>query len=226
MKNNLSLFILTLISLSFGTFAQDKGTLSIIPEKTQPKSTLPNSSFSKDSTIVSYHVEERVGKNITLYNVSYFSLIETSDLGPNNIRIITPKYAKNKTTTRRLIPADTISVKIATTALTPVKNPLDLEVNTPEKKPTFIIIDVISTYERILEKGGYESIDMLKKVANNRYFKGDFAVARKWYSQLFAQTKNLEIEYYYRYAQTLFSEGRTEKGKEMMKTFETIRMSK
>ncbi len=49
--------------------------------------------------IVSYYVEERInsrfGSNITTYNLSSLRLLDTSDLGRYNVRIVTPIFSKS-----------------------------------------------------------------------------------------------------------------------------------
>jgi len=88
-------------------------------------------------------------------------------------------------------------------------------------KTTIANIDVISTYERVLNKG-YESEEMLKKVADKHFFDSDYDAAAKWYAQLIATTcTDLEAVYYYRYAQSLLAINQIEKGNEMMAIFKT-----
>lgn len=176
---------------------------------------------SKDETqhIVSYHVEERInmnfGSQITTYEVSDLSLVCKKDLGPNNVRIITPKYLKTTVNSKKSNP----SIEIKTAEAIPLKaKPENIE-----KKKVFVTIDVGGTFERILEKG-YQSVDMLKKVGDRRFFGGDLKVSAKWYSQLFEMTKDLDSVYYYRYAQSLKSIGEVEKAKEMMQLFESKKL--
>nr|WP_315197500.1 OmpA family protein [uncultured Flavobacterium sp.] len=66
----------------------------------------------------------------------------------------------------------------------------------------FAYVDAIKTYERIFEKG-YKSADMLEKLGNSYYFKGDLQNAAKWYGELHSLTPDLTPEIYYRYAQSL-----------------------
>jgi hypothetical protein len=63
---------------------------------------------------------------------------------------------------------------------------------------------------------------MLKKVANNRFYDGNLTAAAKWYTKLFALTKELDAEYYYRYATSLKSVNELDKSKEMMAVFEKM----
>ena len=218
MKNFAFLFI-SLISVSFGCMAQGNNRMAA----DSGKGNIPgNSSGSEEDVVVSYYVVEKVGGNITTYTVSSLSLIDSNDLGPNNSRVITPKFGKPKI--KRVLNKESQTAAIAEKP--PVSNPIKIE--SPNKifgpplikKKEFIIVDILSTYERILEKGGYESVEMVKKVADNRYFKGDLTIAYKWYTQLFALTSDLDIVYYYRYAQALKSVGQANKANEMMKIFE------
>lgn len=218
MKNFAFLFIPLVSTFSFGCFAQSNN-----PAYSEKGNTpgLPN---NEESVIVSYRVVETVGGSITTYTVSNLSLVDKNDLGPKNTRVITPNYKKLKVKPK-LVSNTPSPIAIAEKA--PVQAPLKIEspdkmyAVVPIKKATFIMVDILSTYERILEKGGYESVEMLKKVANNRYFKGDLTVAYKWYAQLFAQTSDLEVEYYYRYALALKAVGQVNKAEEMMKLFES-----
>jgi outer membrane protein OmpA-like peptidoglycan-associated protein/tetratricopeptide (TPR) repeat protein len=66
----------------------------------------------------------------------------------------------------------------------------------------FAYVDAIKTYERMFEKG-YKSADMLEKLGNSYYFKGDLQQAAKWYGVLYPLPHDLTPEYYYRYAQSL-----------------------
>ena len=173
-------------------------------------------SEDKMQQIVSYHVEERInmnfGSRITTYEVSDLSLISKSDLGPNNVRIITPKYLKTTVNSKKLNPPTAIK----TAEALPIKaNPEFIE-----KKKEFVTIDVGGTFERILEKG-YQSVDMLKKVGDRRFFGGDLKVSAKWYAQLFEMTQDLDSVYYYRFAQSLKSIGELDKANAMMKLFES-----
>lgn len=66
----------------------------------------------------------------------------------------------------------------------------------------FAYVDAIKTYERLFSKG-YKSADMLEKLGNSYYFKGDLQNAAKWYGELHSLNTNLTPEIYYRYAQSL-----------------------
>jgi hypothetical protein len=82
-----------------------------------------------------------------------------------------------------------------------------------------VYVDILKTYEGVLEKG-YFSVEMLKKVADSRFFKNDLVKATQWYTKLFEMTTDLEPVYYYRYAQSLFAINQNAKAKEMMLTYE------
>lgn len=63
-------------------------------------------------------------------------------------------------------------------------------------------VDAIKAYEALFAKG-YKSSEMLQRLGNAYYFKADLENAAKWYSELFNVTKNVDAEYYFRYAQSL-----------------------
>ncbi|NHM07521.1 hypothetical protein G4D82_09840 [Flavobacterium sp. CYK-4] len=179
----------------------------------------------EERAILYYHVEERInmnfGSSITTYDVSNLSLISDRNLGENNTRTITPKYgkAKAKAVAVNLKPqSEIVAPTEKPKALTEIIRPVSLQ---PEKKLKYAEIDLIGTYERVLDKG-YQSVDLLKRVGNNRFFVGDLEKAAKYYSQLFSLTTDLEAEYYYRYSQALFSIQETEKAKEMLHMYENM----
>ena len=220
-----------------------------------------DNSQADNRVVVSYHVEERIytasGSRVTTYNVSNLSQVSSSELGPDNVRIITPRYANAKPKSRVLpekkvpaktVPANTTAVATPPAAAKPVLKPMSVapagtmvmvkgteplsvtDVVVPAvipmaaevAAPKTVVVNIVDTYERILEKG-YKSLDMLKKVANNRFYGGNLTAAAKWYDQLFAMTTELEPEYYYRYATSLKSVGNVEKANEMMAVFEKTR---
>jgi hypothetical protein len=83
----------------------------------------------------------------------------------------------------------------------------------------YVNVDVIGAYERILAKG-YVSKDLLIKVGNSYFFKGNLVMAAQRYSQLFEITKDLEPIYYFRYSKSLSAVGNIQKANEMIKIFE------
>lgn len=90
----------------------------------------------------------------------------------------------------------------------------------PNHAKETVSIDVVDTYERIMDKG-YKSPDMLRKVGDRHYFGGNLTLAAKWYSELFNATTDLEAVYYFRYGQSLLAIGEVEKGNEMIKIFKS-----
>ena len=112
---------------------------------------------------------------------------------------------------------------IATKAAIP--KPVALEIKVPERKKDYVEIDITSTYERILEKG-YESVDMLYKVANRHFFNGDLVAAAKWYSKLFELSKEVDSVYNYRFAQCLKAVGQTDKADQLLKIYENTILAK
>lgn len=180
---------------------------------------MPNEINPDGLVVVSYHVVERInmpfGGRVTVYDVSDKRFISTNDLGANNSRTITPKYGKAK-------------IKVETVALFTAQPKKMPELHAPQMKLAVtgateslksVNIDILKTYERVLDKG-YQSIDMLKRVANGRYFDGDLVVAAKYYEQLFALTDDLEPVMYFRYAQSLSAINKPAKAREMMAVFE------
>ena len=89
-----------------------------------------------------------------------------------------------------------------------------------KKYDNYAYVDAIKTYERVAEKG-YKSVDMFQKLANAYYYNGELDKAVKWYEELFtmATEKDLEPEYYYRYAQSLRSTGQNGKANEILEKF-------
>jgi hypothetical protein len=225
MKNCASLFIAIASAFSFGCFAQssDRSPANAEMRNAQLMSDMANN----DLVAVAYHVEERINSNfgsrITTYDVSNLSLVRTNDLGPNNTRVITPKFAKAKAAAVAVVNIE--QPKAPINIITATIKPIKIAAVAVEEKAKYVNIDILSTYERVLDKG-YKSVDMLKRVGNNRFFQGDLAIATKWYSKLFDITTDLEPAYYYRYAQSLKSIGQNEKADEMMKIFESKNLEK
>lgn len=217
MKNYTLLFVAIASVFSVSVLAQRNGANAKIANTQLMSDMMSN----PDMAIIAYHVEERInmpfGSSVTTYEVSNQSLINTNDLGENNTRTVTPKYGKAKAK------AVAISLKPeqATVQFTPpVIEPVKLQTITAVEKVKSVNIDILGTYERVLDKG-YKSIDMLKRVGNGRYFDGDLVMAAKWYDQLFALTHDLEAEYFFRYAQSLKSVSQNDRANEMMAIWET-----
>lgn len=191
--------------------------------------------------IVAYHVEERIntkfGAYVTSYTVADPKYIRRHELGPDNTRTITPKYGKPR---QKLTALNLVRPLVAQTrGRTPSASIPEIGVKTApkvaavedkatapaESKPAVAYINTTDTYERILKKG-YKSVEMLRRVANSRFFDGDYAAAAHWYEELFSLTKDLDDAYYFRYAQSLKSIGQPQKAAELMATFESRIASK
>lgn len=224
MKNLAPIFVVIASLFSANAFAQ--------PSKSDASDVIiDNSLLLSDAaannhlSIVSYHVEERInmpfGGHITTYEVSSLSLVSTNDLGPNNVRIVTPKYAKGSAI-ENVLTTPTASIEITQKSVPIITPPvISYKFNTivPLEKKKYVNVDILGTYERVLDKG-YKSLDMFKRVADKRFFSGDLIVAVKWYSELFAMTTDLDPVYFYRYAESLKSVGLVAKAIEMMTIFE------
>ena len=238
MKNYAPFFTAITSLVSFVCFAQNDK----IQDAKNPNTEVAN------QKIIGYHVEERVNMNfgghVTTYTVSDLSLVSTTALGPNSRRIITPKYAKVRTASRvtnhvaKIAAAESVAKPEAIVAVMESKNlntadiaivsavapdnkPLETVEEDHTPKPAYV--NVLNTYERVLE-GGYRSEDMLKSVGDGRFFDGNLEVAAKWYSELFKLNLDLEAVYYYRYAQALASISETKKSNEMMEIFRSKNM--
>jgi tetratricopeptide (TPR) repeat protein len=254
---NYSLLYITIVSVfSFNCFAQIASNVSSNKKKNEGSATntlvITEKSYS-EKIVKYYHVEEVINMNFggytTTYDVTDVNLIRTNDLGPNNIRIVTPmftdkkqpgdlklKNAKPKFIDRKQL--DDLKLKNATPKFTDRKqldalqiraetlksigNPSDFKLSeTPKKKEVNAYIDIIKTYERISEKG-YKSIDMLKKIGNAYFFNDELDKSAKIYTELFKITSDLELEYYYRFSLSLKSIGENNKSNEMLKKFNEL----
>lgn len=111
---------------------------------------------------------------------------------------------------------------IVDTIKTTIK-PIKVTVIAPKKKEKYVTINLVNTYEKVLDRG-YKSAEMLKKVADRSYFENDMVSAAKYYSQLFDITTDLEASYYFRYAQSLKATNEIEKAAEMMRLFKSKSM--
>jgi len=181
-----------------------------------------------DAVVVAYRVTEKIntgfGSQETTYEVSNLSLISDRDLGPNNTRIITPRYAKRTTKATAALPAPPAAMAGAIEK--PITAALPAKIITVKSQPVedkkFVSIDIMGTYERVMDKG-YQSVPMLTKIADARFFDGDLITAAKWYGELFELTTDLDAVYFYRYAQCLNATGQPIKAGEMMKLFDSKR---
>jgi len=250
---NIAPILLTFTALSFGASAQNQDNEKSLGQL------LADNTPTDNRVVVSYHVEERVftasGSRVTTYDVSNLSQVSSTDLGPNNVRLITPRYGNAKPKARptpvrapKTPVAGNASPRVAEPPAVPAKSdlkpasvapagamvmvkgteplsvsnvvvPAVIPMAAEVAAPKTVVVNIVDTYERILEKG-YKSLDMLKKVANNRFYDGNLTAAAKWYDELFAMTTDLEPEYYFRYATSLKSVGKIEKANEMMAVFE------
>ena len=76
------------------------------------------------------------------------------------------------------------------------------EVKAQKEYDNYAYVDAIKTYERLFDKG-YKSVEMLEKLGDSYYFNSDFEKSAHWYEELFNLSNEVDIEYYYRYAQSL-----------------------
>ena len=84
----------------------------------------------------------------------------------------------------------------------------------------YSFIHARETYFKVLEKG-YESQDLLQKIADSYYFNGELDKAQKWYGRLYSRYNNtLDSEYLFRYAQSLKNTKDYSKADAIMKEFE------
>jgi outer membrane protein OmpA-like peptidoglycan-associated protein len=90
--------------------------------------------------------------------------------------------------------------------------------NADKKYNKYAYIDAIATYEKVAEKG-YKDEKMFQRLGNAYYFNGELVKALKWYDALFEMNEQQELEYYYRYAQTLKSTGDYAKADKMLEQF-------
>jgi outer membrane protein OmpA-like peptidoglycan-associated protein/tetratricopeptide (TPR) repeat protein len=90
--------------------------------------------------------------------------------------------------------------------------------NADKKYNKYAYIDAIATYEKVAEKG-YKDEKMFQRLGNAYYFNGELTKAVKWYDALFEMNDQQELEYYYRYAQTLKSTGDYAKADKMLEQF-------
>lgn len=91
-------------------------------------------------------------------------------------------------------------------------------INNGEKKSKIVYVNVLKTYERIVEKG-YKSADLYQKLGNGYYTNSELDKASRWYCELFATASHLESEYYYRYAESLKAIGNDDEANKIMEKF-------
>jgi hypothetical protein len=219
MKNYALLFTVTAGVFSFNCFAQYNEKVAA-DTKWENTLVMSEKMSNKEFKVVSYHVEEKInqtfGSSTSTYTVSNLSLVNTNDLGPNNVRVVTPKYVREKIAVvdDKLTNASTKIIGDET--IKPVK----IDTIISKEKKTSVKINILNTYERVLNKG-YKSVEMLKKVGDRSFFDDDLIMAAEWYCQLFEITTDLEPVYYYRYSKSLMAVNQVDKANEMMKLFES-----
>lgn len=186
---------------------------------------------STDSDADYYLVEERVnskfGGRVTRYKVSNLSLVNNSFMGVGNSRKVTAVYNKANSFVQPVVESyqelatqhEAIDLAEANAEVTLPTAEIQVSETIQKEKQEYVYIDLVKTYEGVLEKG-YFSVDMLKKVADSRFFKDDLNKAARWYTKLFEMTSDLEPVYYFRFAQALKSISQNEKAQEMMTTYE------
>jgi tetratricopeptide (TPR) repeat protein len=213
MKNKILSYIIIIGIFSFDSFAQ-KEKISSVDKKT--KSTQKSQVVRK---IKSYQVEENIKMNFggytTTYNVSDSSLINTNDLGPNNTRVVTPKFVEAK----RLMEPHKETMK---DVLKQSLKPSNLKPRDSLQRQTGVAsVVMIETYERVAEKG-YKSVDIFQKLGNAFYFNNELDKAARWYGELFSISFDLAPEYYYRYSASLKAIGENDKANEMLARFNKL----
>jgi len=71
----------------------------------------------------------------------------------------------------------------------------------------YAFMDAREAYIKAVDKG-YRSVNLLSKLADSYYFNGEYEDASKWYGALFSFSEEIDVEYVYRYAQSLKSIGK------------------
>ncbi|TBX70333.1 hypothetical protein EZL74_03930 [Flavobacterium silvisoli] len=218
MKNYTFLFTAITIGFSFNCFAQHNDGVATTA-KWGNTVVMSDKMSDKQFKVESYHVEEKInqtfGGSTSTYTVPDMSLVNTNDLGPNNVRVIKPKYVREKTT---VVTGNFSNASVKTVGDSKV-SPSKTELNTAKPGNSSVKINILNTYERVINKG-YKSVEMLKKVADRSFFDDDLVSAAGWYCDLFEMTTDLEPVYYYRYAQSLMAINEVDKANEMKKLFE------
>lgn len=222
MKNNIPLYITIISVFSFNCFAQK--TKVSLADKKMERTQITRHILSKKipnpvRTVKVYHVKENInmkfGGYTTTYNVSDSSLVNTYDLGPNNTRVVTPRFEKE-------IQLPDYHAETITDSIKSTLNPYNLGVTDYSKKnDNYAYIFMIKTYERVAEKG-YKSVEIFQKLGNAYYYNSEMDKAAKWYGKLFAMTSDLEPEYYYRYAHSLKAIGQNDAANEMLGKFNQL----
>ncbi|QBZ98756.1 hypothetical protein [Flavobacterium sangjuense] len=223
MKNYVLLFIVIFFSSGFAQKSNKAPTANKKTENAQPT---PEKTSTEEVAVVAYAVEEKInmkfGGRTTTYAVSSLDLVDKNDLGPDNTRVIKPKYVKVKPKEELPVVDKLSSVPVVTTPTVII--PVKVDQTVPNGKLLYTKIKIIENYERVLEKG-YKTEEMLVAVADYRFFEDDLVTAAKWYTQLFEYCPDeLEAVYFYRYAKSLECVGQIEKAKQMMALYQIKKM--
>ncbi len=206
MKNYVFLYITTVSVFLYNVYAQ-KTEVSSLVNKVQETQTV---SKTNSTDVKTYHVEENInnkfGGRTTTYDVLDPNHINTTDLGPNNTRVITPRFAKEVKNEKEKVV---------------IENEQVTEPIPKEEHNDYAFVFMIKTYERIAEKG-YRSVEMFQKLGNSYFFNSEMEKAARWYCELFEMGTDLDSEYYYRYAKTLKSIGENDKANDILAKFNQI----
>ena len=222
-------FILTLITItaftSFSGFAQnfDVGdSNNTVASAEMQRNTL--TAGSTGLSVKSYHVEEIIQMNFggttTTYDVSDISMVNTNDLGPNNIRIVTPKYVQKAVVEPRSAVASVV-VLSANPAVCMTQAPTAAVPTIAEHKNTVAFIYLKETFQRMASKG-IKSVEMFKRLGNMCYFDGELEQAATWYGELLELTSDFEAEIYFRYSKSLDRVGQRNLAEEMMERYHLL----
>ncbi len=92
-----------------------------------------------------------------------------------------------------------------------------------EQFKSYSYIDARDTYIKVLERG-YESQDLIEKVADSYYYNNELIEAEKWYTKLYTKySETLDPEYLFRYAQTLKSVKQYDEADNIMQKFQELK---
>lgn len=173
--------------------------------------------YDKEETIVETTIKSNTLKKIdgsnTLSIADSLKKTNTADLQLENTITIAPSLSQKEQQNKTPINLNSSNL---------VQNSTKLSfTDTPKKAPESSYVDIIKTYEGVVEKG-FETLDILKKLANSFFFNNELEKAEKYYTKLFFKTTDLEPEYYYRYSVALKSIGQTQKADEFLKKFKQL----
>lgn len=152
------------------------------------------------------------GSSKITYTVSNKNLINTNDLGPDNVRIIKEKTIHKIKTIHN--PSET-----KTSGKTSNED-FNTKISTIKNTKT-ITIDLLETYERMVGKG-IKSIDIFMKLGDFYFYKNDFVKATKYYEALFKMTNEVNPDYYFRYSNALNNIGKKVLSEELLEKYKTL----